>query len=100
MRREEVIAKLRQAEPNLRARGVAALYLFGSHARDEASPGSDIDIFVDPAPDERFGFLPFMDAFQTIRDMFGHDVQIGYSTRDGLDRYARRNVEQEAIRVF
>jgi predicted nucleotidyltransferase len=100
MCREEVIAKLRQAEPALRARGVAALYLFGSHARDEASPDSDIDVFVDPVSGERFGFLPFMAAFEAIRDTFGRHVEIGYSTREGLDRYVRADIEREAIRVF
>ena len=38
MRRVDVIAKLKQAEPALRSFGVASLYLFGSHARDEARP--------------------------------------------------------------
>jgi hypothetical protein len=41
-----------------------------------------------------------MDAFETIRKAFGHEVEIGYSTRDGLDRHVRANVEREAIRVF
>ena len=41
MHRDEVIAKLKQAEPALRGFGVAALYLFGSYARDEAESGSD-----------------------------------------------------------
>jgi predicted nucleotidyltransferase len=44
MRRDEVIAKLKEAEPALKAFGVAALYLFGSHARDEAGPNSDVDV--------------------------------------------------------
>ena len=100
MRREQVIAKLKEAEPALRARGVAALYLFGSHARDEAGPNSDIDVFVDPVAGEQFGFLPFMDAFEAIRDVIGREIDVGYSTREGLDRYVRANVEREAVRVF
>ncbi len=48
MDRDEVIAKLRAVEPPLRAHGVAALYLFGSYARDEARQDSDVDVFVDP----------------------------------------------------
>ena len=46
MKRAEVIAKLRAVEPMLRAHGVAALYLFGSYARDDARPDSDLDMFV------------------------------------------------------
>jgi hypothetical protein len=38
MRRDEVIARLKQTEPAMKEFGVAALYLFGSHARDKA-PG-------------------------------------------------------------
>ena len=100
MRRDEVIAKLKDAEPALRAKGVAALYLFGSHARDEARPDSDVDVFVDPVSDERFGFLQFMDAYETIKKTIGRGVEVGYSTRDGLSRYIRTDVEREAVRVF
>jgi predicted nucleotidyltransferase len=99
MRREEAIARLRNAEPALKGLGVAALYLFGSHARDEASEDSDIDVFVDPAP-ARLGFLEFMDAYEVIQNAFGHEVEIGYSTRAGLSPYVRPEVEREAIRIF
>ena len=44
MTRAEVVAKLKAVEPALRAHGVAALYLFGSYARDEAGPDSDLDV--------------------------------------------------------
>jgi predicted nucleotidyltransferase len=100
MRRDEVIAKLKEAEPVLRALGVAALYLFGSSARDEARPDSDVDVFVEPVSEERFGFLPFMNAYETIQKAFGPNVEIGYSTREGLSPYIRADVEQEAIKVF
>src|ERR1700722_7799387 len=100
MRRDEVIAKLKETEPALRAFGVAALYLFGSHARDDAKSDSDVDVFVDPAPERDFGFLPFMDAYETIQKAFGGAVEIGYSTRTGLSPYILREVEQEAVRIF
>src|SRR5882757_3306452 len=44
MRRDEVLARLKEAEPALRGFGVGALYLFGSHARDEAKADSDLDV--------------------------------------------------------
>ena len=100
MRRDDIIARLKQAEPALRARGVGALYLFGSGARDEANSDSDVDVFVDPDSDERFGFLAFMDAYETIQKAIGGDAGVGYSTRDGLSPYIRANVEREAIRIF
>jgi predicted nucleotidyltransferase len=100
MRRDEVIAKLRETEPALKAFGVAALYLFGSHARDEAQPHSDIDVFVDVAPDVAFGLRPYMGAFRVLEDAFDHKAEIGYSTRDGLSPYVRADVEQQAVRIF
>lgn len=100
MRRDDVIARLKQTEPTLRAFGVGALYLFGSHARDEAGPQSDVDVFVDPAPDKEFGFIPFMDAYDVLQEAFGRRIDIGYSTRDGLSPYVRMDVEREAVRIF
>jgi predicted nucleotidyltransferase len=98
MRRDEAIARLKRAEPSLRGFGVAALYLFGSHARDEAGPESDVDVFVDPAPDERFGFLEFMNALEAIEQSVG--VPVDYGTRKGLHPLLRPGIEQEAVRIF
>lgn len=100
MRRDDVIAKLKETEPVLRGFGVAALYLFGSHARDEAAPDSDIDVFVDVAPGAAFGLSPYMGAFRVLEDAFGHKAEIGYSTRDALSPYIRADVERDALRIF
>jgi uncharacterized protein len=98
MRRDDVIARLKQTEPTLRGFGVAALYLFGSHARDEAKPDSDVDVFVDPAPHREFGFLPFMDAYEALKQAVGENVD--YGTRNGLHPLLRPDIQREAIRIF
>ena len=100
MRRDDIITRLKQAEPALRDLGVGALYLFGSVARDEAQSGSDVDVSVDPASDDRFGFVQYVDAYDTILKAIGGDTEVGYSTRAGLSPYVRTNVEREAIRIF
>lgn len=100
MQRDEVIARLKASEPVLRGQGVGALYLFGSRARGEAGTDSDVDVFIDPLKDDQFGFLEFMGAYQAIRQAFGDGIEIGYSTRDGLSRYVRADVEREAVRIF
>ena len=100
MRRDDVIARLKETEPALRAFGVDALYLFGSHARDEAGMESDIDVFIDVAPGARFGLRPYMGAFRVLEDAFDHETEIGYSTRDALSPYIRANVERDAVRIF
>jgi len=98
MRRAEVIAKLPAAEPAIRARGAAALYLFGSHARDQAGADSDIDVFIDKGRSRKFGFDEFMDIYFLLRDQLGANVD--YETREGLHPALRSEIEQEAIRVF
>jgi predicted nucleotidyltransferase len=100
MRRDEVIARLKETEPALKAYGVAALYLFGSHARDEAQGDSDIDVFVDVVPGAAFRLRPYMEAFRVLEDAFEHKAEIGYSTRNGLSPYIRADVEQQAVRIF
>jgi predicted nucleotidyltransferase len=98
MRRDEAVMRLKLVEPVLREFGVAALYLFGSHARDEAQPDSDVDVFIDPDPSVAFGFLPFMDAYETIQKAVGANVD--YGTRSGLHPLLRPDIEHEAVRIF
>jgi hypothetical protein len=99
MNRNEVITKLKAVEPQLRAHGVGALYLFGSYARDEARQDSDIDIFVDPGTQDFYSLNHFVGAYEVIRQAVP-GREIGYGTRDGLSKYIRTAVEEEAVRVF
>ncbi|WP_137044411.1 nucleotidyltransferase family protein [Pseudolabrys sp. FHR47] len=98
MKRADAIARLKATEPALRAVGVAGLYLFGSHARDEADAGSDVDVFVDPAADREFGFLNFMDAYETLQKAIGENID--YGTRSGLHPLLRPDIERDAIKIF
>jgi uncharacterized protein len=66
MNRAEIIAKLKTIEPQLRAHGVAALYLFGSYARDEAGEDSDLDVFVDPGTQQFYELEHFVGAYEVI----------------------------------
>jgi predicted nucleotidyltransferase len=48
MRRNEVLAMLRAQRERLRSQyGVKSIALFGSTARDEAGPNSDVDLLVE-----------------------------------------------------
>jgi predicted nucleotidyltransferase len=99
MNRTEIIAKLKAIEPQLRARGVAALYLFGSYARDEARPDSDVDVFVDPADDDAFGLIPLFDSRAVVESTLP-GTEIAYSTRGSIVPRYRPYIERDAIRVF
>lgn len=47
MRRDEILARLSALKPWLAQQGVARVRLFGSYARDEARPDSDVDLLVE-----------------------------------------------------
>ena len=47
----EALETLRRSEPDLRARGVRRAAVFGSVARGDGRPDSDIDILVEIDPD-------------------------------------------------
>ncbi len=98
MNRDQVIAILKAAEPAIRALGANALYLYGSYARDEAHPDSDIDIFIDKDPTRHFGFDEFMTIYFKLQEALG--TGIGYTTREGLVEFYRPDIERAAIRVF
>lgn len=51
MTRHDIIARSKENEADLRARGVAHAALFGSRARGDDCPGSDSDIMVEIVPD-------------------------------------------------
>jgi predicted nucleotidyltransferase len=99
MTRNVLIDQIISVAPALRAQGVAALFLFGSHARDEARFDSDIDIFIDPDEAHAFGFDRFMDSYEALKAALP-GYEIGFSTREGIDKYVRPAVEREALKIF
>lgn len=99
MQRIEVITRLKALEPRIRARGVHALFLYGSHARDEAQDDSDVDILVDFAEGAGEGLSAYLAPFEVIEEAFP-GIEIGYSTRDALVSHYRPSIEQTAVQVF
>lgn len=98
MEKAEAVEKLRAFEPRLRALGATSLYLFGSTARDEATPSSDLDLFLDLDPAQRFTLLDLVSAKLMVEDELGTNVDV--ATRDGLHPRMRDEIEREAVRIF
>ena len=53
MKLEQALLTLRNAEPTLRAKGIVRAGIFGSTARGDAKPESDVDILIDFDPQAR-----------------------------------------------
>jgi hypothetical protein len=98
MDREQVIATLRGHESELRAIGVIRLSLFGSTARGDHHPGSDIDLLAAFDDTRRMSLLDVAGIEWQISQMLGHPVEL---VEEGtLKPRVRRNVEAEAVRAF
>lgn len=98
MTRDEALGILRRHEGELRQRGVARVALFGSVARDEARPDSDIDVMVEFSPDAAISVWAYVGLKDLIQGFFGERVDV--VTRNGLNRYVRPTVEREALYAF
>ena len=60
--------------PLVRKHGLRAAFLFGSYARGEARPGSDIDLLVDGGAS--FRPLSVYALGEDVRDATGKDVDV------------------------
>jgi uncharacterized protein len=97
MQRDEVIAKLKQHEAELRRLGVQHLYLFGSMSRGEAREDSDIDLFFDYERG-KLGLFELMDVKEETTRILGRKADI--MTRDSLHKVLRSRIEASALQVF
>lgn len=95
MQREKIISVLKQHQTVLKKLGVRSLSLFGSVARDEATPASDVDILVELEPPVTFD--RYMDVKFYLEDQLQRKVDL--VSWKSLKPQIRASVEQEAIHV-
>lgn len=69
--------------------------IFGSYARNEATPSSDIDIVVDLKKSTMFGLVAIKND---IEEYFKTHVDI-VQIRDRMNELLKKRIEQEAIYV-
>jgi predicted nucleotidyltransferase len=98
MDRDLVIATLKANEGPLRARGVTRAALFGSTARGEAGPQSDLDIMLDIDPRKPVDLLAYCGIINAIEDMFV--VPVDVSERVRLHPGVREAAERDALYAF
>lgn len=98
MRREEAIRLLKEAEAGLRARGVLSLALFGSTARGDTHPGSDVDLLVELDESRRITLFDLSEIKFFATDILGEQADI--AIRKNLRPGYRDSVETDAIEVF
>lgn len=95
MRRDEVLRVLSENREELRSFGVERLSLFGSVARDEARPGSDVDLLVEFRPETRAGLFEVVRLKAHLEELLGTSVDL--VPEDALKRGLLERVLGEAI---
>jgi len=98
MKRDEVLKKLKEAETALRKQGVEHAALFGSVARGDDRPDSDIDIVVALDPKIVVTVFDYVGVKDFISDMFSDPVDV--VSLEGLKPLVRPRVTADAIYAF
>lgn len=95
MTRDELLIKLRELKPWLEEQGITNVRLFGSYARDEAGPDSDVDLLVDDMP---LGAWGKSDAEEALSAKLGVKVELVLD-RALTNPYIRHTAERDALVV-
>jgi|ERR1051326_3549441 len=96
--RMSLVAHLRALQPKLRAQGVTRLAVFGSRARGDHGPDSDLDILVDVAPSNKFSLLDLIGVCHTIEDSLG--IHTNAVMRRSLAPEMVEEIGSDVVEVF
>lgn len=95
---ERVLATLRAHEADLRGDGILRLSLFGSVARGEAGPESDIDLAVEFDPAAHIGLFALVALEGRLSALLGRPVDL---LPEPVEKARlRANLERDRRRAF
>jgi predicted nucleotidyltransferase len=98
MKRDEVIRKLRAHEAELKAAGIVRLAIFGSVARGDNSPESDVDLLADFDKTKQYTLLTMGRLESRLADLLGTRVDL--SSPEWLNQSVRNRILREAVLAF
>lgn len=98
MTRDEALTVLTTHRDELIRRGVVHAALFGSTARNEAGPESDVDVLVELDPEARMGVYAFVGLRRFVGDLFSEPVDL--VTPGSLAPEPRRSMERDLVYAF
>lgn len=98
MERDQILATLKAHEAALKARGVTHAAIFGSRARGDHRPDSDIDVVIDLDPNAPIGVYEYVGITNFISDLFDRPVDV--VERKGLKPRIRPAVTSDAVYAF
>jgi predicted nucleotidyltransferase len=98
MNKQDIIDTLVNHKDELRARGVEHASLFGSVARGDARPDSDIDIMIELAPGSSFDIFAYAELKDFIASLFPGPVDV--VNKDALKPHVRPPATTDSVNAF
>jgi uncharacterized protein len=98
MNNQDIIAILQEHAPALKAKGVLHAALFGSVARGDHRPDSDVDILVKIDPDAKIDLFQYVGITQYLDDVFQGRADV--ANHDCLKTFVKPEAERDAIYAF
>ncbi len=95
---EAVRVQLAAEEAELRRRGVRHLAVFGSVARGNDQPDSDVDVAVEVDPGRSFSLIRMEETRQFLEDALRRPVDLGEI--DSFRPQVRAAFEREKVAIF
>lgn len=96
--REKLLAELRALRPIFEQDGVTHMTLFGSRARRDNRPDSDVDLLIDVEVGRKFSLLDLVGVSHIIEDNLGMDASI-VMRRSMSDEFADET-KNDLVEVF
>lgn len=97
MERDQILSTLRRHSADLKGLGVSRLYLFGSVAKNEARPDSDVDLFFD-FDDPHFSLVELVALNDRIAELLHARADV--MSRGSIHPRLRPSIESAALQVF
>lgn len=94
--KRSIIERLRRERTALASLGVLEIGLFGSFARGEQTPESDVDLLVEFSP-QQHTFDSFMDLSFFLEALLGRKVEL--LTRESLSPYIGERILAEVEKI-
>lgn len=95
---EDVLARIRAEEAELRRRGICHLSVFGSMVRGTERADSDVDIAIEIEPGRSFSLIRMEETRLLLEDLLERSVDLGETA--ALRPPVRGAFERENVQVF
>ena len=98
MQRNDLLEKIRALKPRLEAEGVDHIALFGSRARGDNGPASDVDLLVEVDSARLFSLLDLIGVEHMVEEATG--ISANALMRRSLKREFATAIAKDVIEVF